>query len=83
MPVVDEEVSDFAEGFKQDSVAERHGGGEDGEMMSSGNEGVVVCVEYYCFCNGVGFVLGLVEYGSWFLFVFSFLFAFSCVQDRR
>ena len=32
---------------------ERHGGGDDGEMMISGNKGVVVCVEYSLLCNGV------------------------------
>ena len=30
---------------------ERHGGGDDGEMMSSGDKGVVVCVEYSCFAT--------------------------------
>ena len=37
-----------------------------------------------CFCNGVGFVLVLVEYGSWFLFVFHFcsLFLVCKIGDR-
>ena len=79
--IVDEEVSDFAECFERDGVVERHGGGDDGEMMSGGNEGGgLFFVWNFLLCNGMGFVLVLVEYGSWFLFVFHFCSLFSCAR---
>ena len=38
----------------------------------------------FLLCNGMGFVLVLVEYGSWFLFVFHFclLFLVCKIGDR-
>ena len=65
--IVDEEVSDFAEGFKQYSIVEQHGGGDDGGMMSSGNWRVF-CGGLFVFCNGV-LCCFCVEYDS-FLFLF-------------
>jgi len=59
LAIVDEEVGDIAECFELDGVVERHGGGNDGEIMSSGNKGggLFLC-GVFLLCNGVGFVLG-------------------------
>ncbi len=64
---------------------ERHGSGDDGEMMSSGNKGDgCFCVEYSCFATVWGLCWVLVGYGSWFLFVFHFclLFLVFKIGDR-
>ena len=75
------EVGNLTENFEQDSVAEWHDG--DIWMMGCGvgGEGFVF-VEDSCFSTTGFCVLGLVWYGGWFLFA-SFIFCFSCVQDRR
>ena len=62
---------------------ERHGGGNDGEMMSSGNKGgglfvwSILALQLCGVCVGFGRIWQLVSV------CVSFLFAFSCVQDRR
>ena len=63
---------------------ERHGGGDDGEMMSSGNKGGgLFCVEYSCFAMVWGLCLSFGRIWHLVSVYVSFLFAFSCVQDRR
>ena len=62
---------------------ERHGGGNCGEMMSSGNKGVLFYVEYSFALQRCGFCVGFG--GIWQLVsVCVFIFVrFSRVQDRR
>ena len=70
--IVDEEVGDVAEDFEQDSVVERHGGGDDGEMIDSGNERVVLCgVLQWCVCVGFCGIWQLVSVFSFFCSLFS------------
>ena len=63
---------------------ECHGGGNDGEMMSSGNEGGgLFCVEYSCFATVWFFCVGFGRMWQLVSVCVSFLFALSCVKDRR
>ena len=79
--IVDEEVGDSAEDFERDSVVERHGGDDDGGIMSNRNEGVVLCGGFLIFAM-VCCVLFFVEYGSWFLFFLFFPFLVCKIEDR-
>ncbi len=81
--IVGEEVGDFAEDFKRDSVVERHDGDVDDGMMSDGNRrrGDVVCGRIFCIWNMV-WQLVAAEYHMAVGFCF-FVFPFSRMQDRR
>ena len=58
---------------------EPHGGGDDGEMMSSGNKGGGFVWDMFLFAMDGVFVL-VFEYGSWCLFFHHLCSFFLCAR---